>query len=245
MLLIRRILLLLPVLLFFGKADGQLNLPFHFLRLWHLPSRPRPFDPPAEPIPVSRWLLTFNPFGLLEPPAAFGIGAGYRLNTNTEIWSETSLIRSGIMPTYGSVNGIRQIVQVKRFTDRNPNVFFAFELRYKSFSYRDTNDFANPATHDTLTNVQFLSSHYFFAGGFQIGKRWLLSKDGRLTLEGTIGIGVKFKTINRLGPPAGYKYEDKGFSTDYNIRDAIETPGTEPYFPGSLRILYNFGKRLK
>lgn len=210
-----------------------------------MPLRPRPFDPSYGPVPVSRWSLTFNPFGLLEPPAAIGIGIGYRLNKNMEIWSETSLITNGLMVTYGPLTGIRQILQLKLFAPSNGNYFLAFELRYKSYSYRDTNDFANPATLDTLRNVQFQSSHYFFGGGFQVGKRCSLSKDGKLQLEATIGIGVKFKVINRLGPPDGYKYQGVGFSVDYNIRDAIETPGTAPYFPGSLRLIYNFGKRLK
>jgi hypothetical protein len=27
----------------------------------------------SQPLPVSRWIVSFNPYGLLEPPAAIGL----------------------------------------------------------------------------------------------------------------------------------------------------------------------------
>ena len=241
--LYRRILFLLPVLLFFGHAIGQ----------WWPPKPPFPFRHPGPPPalfrippdpPVRKWVLSFNPLGLLE--SAYGIGIGYHLNKNSEIWSETSLLRGQPYAGANPLTGFRQIVQYKRFIPSvNENFFLGFEMRYKYYSYRDTNDFANPGIPDTLRNVQFLSEHHIFGAALQVGRRFALSKEGRFQIETMIGFGVKDKFIDRRGPPAGYHYLDGGKSIDLSIRDLVEQSGTTIYLPGSVRLIYCFGKKFR
>jgi len=83
----------------------------------------------SKPQPVSRWILSLNPYGLLEPPAAIGLGVGYRLTERVELWSETSFITNGFFQTEGPVTGVRQILQTKYFVDRNLNFFVFLQLK--------------------------------------------------------------------------------------------------------------------
>jgi hypothetical protein len=271
--LTKRTLFFLPVFLFFGHANAQWwppriwhNIksapPFHRdLRDSLVAFKTRRMQEATGPhgrgglygyprdttltIPPRRWLLSFNPLGLLE--GAFGIGIGYRLNKHSELWSETSLL--GGRPYAGAtpMTGFRQIIQYKRWLPFGPddNFFLAFEARYKQYSYRDTNDFANPVTMNTLKNVHFLSDHYVFGAALQAGHRNLLLRSKTLAVEAILGIGYKYKIIDRRGPPAGYVYQDLGESIDLNIRDLVEQAGSTIYFPGSVRLIYFFGRKLK
>jgi hypothetical protein len=206
--------------------------------------RYHPAQPPLawKPVPIARWIVSVNPLGVLESPVAISAGIGYRLNNKVELWIETALLRNGLLYSTGPTTGFRQILQWKRFLNNIPNVFLAVELRYKSFSFDDSNYFYNPSTHDTLKNAGFLSSHYSYGAGVQIGSRYCLSKDGKLQMEWSIGFGIKNKRIDRKGIPPGYDYLPRRFSTDLSIADLLDTPGATPYLPGSLRIIYCLGK---
>jgi len=199
---------------------------------------------PPPPIPLYRWIVSFNPFGLLEPPMAIGAGIGYRFNKQFELWSETSLLKNGIAVTPGPVNGIRQIAQLKYFLEKNGVYFLAVEGRYKYYSYRDTGVFINTATHDTMQRVSYSHEHSVFGAGLQLGGRWSLSHNGRLQMELTIGLGIKWKQIIRKGAPADYTNIDYP-GPDISVRAISDDKNANFYFPGSLRIIYNFGKRLK
>jgi len=187
-----------------------------------------------------QWSISFNPYGLLEPPAATGAGIRYRLNEKFEIGAETSLLSNGLYNFGPSLTGIREIFQVKKFMGKNNLFFIAIDTRYKSLSYRDSKDLYNPVTHDTLLNAHFRAHQYFFGGGFQLGVRGNLSRSGRLQLEFTGGFGIKQKTIDRQG--IGKDYRNLHHSIDFNIWDQIQIPGPAVYFPGSLRLIYTFGK---
>lgn len=80
----------------------------------------------------TRWLLSFNPLGLLEPKGALGVGAGVKFNKYMELWSETSLLRTVIYAGDSSLTGVRQIVQIKYFPHGYPDFFVAAEVRYKT-----------------------------------------------------------------------------------------------------------------
>lgn len=200
---------------------------------------------------VRRWALTCNPFGMGEDPRAFGAGVGYYLNNRMEIWEETSFLQ-GWEETFpnGDLKGFRQIVRfsmaLPKWIYPDPHFLLAVELRYRTYSYRDTSDFDDPATGDKVVNVHFLSRHYIFGVAGQVGYRLSFTRDGRWSGELTVGLGVKDKRIVRQGAPRGYQWMGTGvWSTDLNIRDMVETPGGEPYVPGSLRIIYAFGRKVK
>jgi len=256
-----RILFFLPVFLFFGHVEAQWWPPFHRDRDSLVAFRTRRMQEATGPhgrgglyghsrdttlsIPPRRWLFSFNPFGLLE--GAFGIGIGYRLDKYSELWSETSLLRGRPYAGADPMTGFRQTIQYKRWLPFGPdeNFFLAFEARYKQYSYRDTNDFANPVIPDTLRNLHFLSDHYIFGVALQAGHRVQVLKSDRLAIEAILGIGYKYKIIDRRGPPAGWVYQDMGRSVDLNPRDLIEQAGSTIYFPGSVRLIYFFGRKLK
>jgi len=191
--------------------------------------------------PQRKWSLTLNPFGLLEPSMAIGIGIGYHPKANLEIWSESSLLRNVLFPSAGSTSGMRQILQFKRFINKNQRLFAAAEIRYIFFTFHSTELFGNTSLPDTI--LSNTSHHYVFGAGLQLGYRLSLTKDNRLMLELTGGLGVKDKIIRWKGVPAGYKYMNS--STDVNVWSLIETSGPSVYVPGSLRLVYTFGKKLK
>jgi hypothetical protein len=192
-------------------------------------------------VPVSRWILTFNPFGLMEPPAAVGLGIGYRLNEKIEFWSETSFLTNGLFRTDGPITGIREILQMKYFVNEDRNIFMAAEVRYKSFQFRDRDNFYNAATNDTLLNFSNFSRHYFFGAGLQVGWRTSISGNGRLQLELTAGLGYRVTHIDRQDIPPGYQYKQFAPAKDSPTGDMINDP-SPMYFPGSLRLIWTLGR---
>jgi hypothetical protein len=59
------------------------------------------------------------------------------------------------------------------------------------------------------------------------------------------GLGVRQYTDIRYGIPGGYEFIDRwnnmgpaGKHIEYNLKDGV-------YFPGSIRLIYLFGKRLR
>lgn len=245
--LIKRTLFFVSALLFFNQAMGQSGPPHPPLPSWlsWLPQHsfpPQPSRSSLEDLPASRWILTFNPLGIAEPEEAIGLGIGYRVNKKIEIGSETSLLRNIIYTYDNRLTGVRQVFQVKRFLPRN--FFLAAELRYKYYSFRDSTDFFDPVTQATLNHYGYLSRHLFFGAAAQYGRRYFISKDGKLQLELTIGFGLKDKLFDKVGVPGGYGY--LRHSTDFNLeRDVVEYRGVLPYFPCSVHFVYNLGKGLK
>jgi len=194
--------------------------------------------------PVNRWTLSFNPLGLIEPPMAVGLGVGYRLNPKVELWSETSFLTNNNFSTAGPLTGVRQILQAKYFIEKYRGFFVAAEVRYKSYQYRDNLDFVNPDTHDTLFNFSDFSRHYFWGLGVQVGWRKNLFAHGRFQLELTTGLGLRLGRVDRQDVPAGYEYKDLYPPKDLRLEDLNK--GFLPfYLPGSIRVIYLFGKRLR
>ena len=201
-----------------------------------------PGDRPVPP--VNRWILSFNPLSLMEPPMAIGLGVGYRLNPKVELWSETSFLTGSNFSSDGPLTGVRQILQMKYFIEKHRGFFVAGEVRYKSYQYRDKLNFVNQDTHDTLFNFSHFSRHYYWGIGFQVGWRRNLSANGRFQLELTTGLGLRLGKVDRQDVPPGYKYEDLYPPKDMRIEDLNK--GFLPYYlPGSIRLIYLFGKRLR
>ena len=175
---------------------------------------------------------------------AIGLGFGYRISGGYELWSETSILKKGLLAADGPVNGFRQILQVKEFVGQQKHVFFAQELRYKYYAFLDSGEFLNKTTSVRLSGVPNFQRHFVYGAGFQLGYRAAIGKSERLRLEFSAGIGIKNKVITRRGVPPGYVYNPIT-STDLNIRDEINTSGIAVYCPGSLRLIYTFGKTIR
>jgi hypothetical protein len=147
------------------------------------------------------------------------------------------------MKTDGPLTGIRQILQIKYFLDNNRNFFFAAEVRFKGFQYRDRDHFINADTHDTLMDYSNFSRHWFVGGGLQLGWRTNLSRNGRFQLELTAGLGLRTGRDIHYDAPAGYKF------LPYHKIDVpplgLGTEGNPVYLPGSMRVLYTFGKHIR
>jgi len=196
-------------------------------------------------VPAYRWAVTYNPLGLGEWPAAAGLGVSYRWNSHVELWSETSfLFGDRNYKTQGPLTGIKQILQGKYFPSKYGNFFFALELRYKSYQYRDADVFVNRALHDTLFGFSNFTRHYFWGAGLQMGLRCSLSKRGRFQLEVMGGLGIRKWTDVRHGVPSGYEFIDYQGPIDFNIH-YFEYQINQVYFPGSVRLIWLFGKRLR
>ena len=177
---------------------------------------------------------------------AVGAGVGYRVNANIELWSETSWLwkHGGLAePRGGTIDGLRQILQVKRFLGKGGNFFIAGEVRYKYFTYRRYDAFVDTASQTMVNKVLATSIHNVFGGALQLGWRGPLTRNGKLLLEITAGLGIKKKWISWPGIPKGYEVAD--LSVDINVWDEMlrsESPSL--YLPGSLRLIYTFGKGL-
>jgi hypothetical protein len=223
---------LLIMILFSLSSYGQ-HKPFHFVHRdtlsYHKP-----------PVPVTRWVLSFNSLGLMEPPAAIGLGIGYRPFKEIELWSETSFLTNGFYRTDGPLTGIRQICQLKFFPYEGSGVFVAGELRYKSFQYRNRNTFIDSTIHDTLSHFSNFQRHYFYGMALQLGWRGSLNKNSRWQLELTFGLGFRKGYVKREGVPAGYTYlNDK---IDFNFTGSNgEAPPV--YLPGSIRVVLLLGRQ--
>lgn len=198
-----------------------------------------------SPLSISRWTLSFNPLGLIEPPMAVGLGVGYRLSAQWELWSETSFLTNGVYTTDGPLTGIRQILQGKYFPGQQQHFFIAVEARYKSYQFRGKDDFINAAAHDTLRNYSNFSRHYFWGGGAQVGWRFNLGSGDHFQLETTVGLGFRSSSVIRQNVPRGYKYVSLVNPIDFNIPHSIDNGFGVAYLPGSVRLIYLFGKRLR
>ena len=197
----------------------------------------------SSPPPVTRWTVSLNPAGLLELPSAIGAGIGWRLNEKVELWSETSLLRNWVVPVGYSLTGIRQILQVKRFIDKRDVFFLAAEIRYKSYTFGDSTNFYNLLTRDTLINDHYHERIFFWGVGLQLGVRLPISKNGRLQLDMSAGLGIKEKTINKSVMDKDYR-DLLHQSIDINQWNIMQMPGSTLYVPASIRLVYSFGKKL-
>lgn len=205
----------------------------------YYPSRHHlPGDSPA----VRRWTLSLNPLGLLEAPTAIGIGIGYRVSPHWELWSETSLLARGYYTAVSQIRGFRETFQARWFPIPGKACFIGLDLRYKSYSFNSVSDFYNTQNNDTLLNRAYHEDHSFWAVGLTAGWRRKLTHNGRLQLEITAGIGFKYKTLH--WPGIGDDYRKQRKSIDLNVNDFLNSRGATAYVPGSIRLIWTFGKRI-
>ena len=195
--------------------------------------------------------LSFNPFGLIEPQMAAGLGFGSRFSLRSEYFGELSYLSKN--PIYHasihSFKGIRFIAQYRyHFLQRWKNLgfrskekiarlnpFVGFEFRLKRFEFSDKADFVNNSVNDTLWNFLYAARATSLGGAIVFGHSYEMSKNGKWKIELTAGIGVKQKEVKFVSPPSGYEVMDlRKFVLAPDSYESVSTP----YFPFTIRLRY-------
>jgi hypothetical protein len=200
--------------------------------------------------------FSFNPFGLIEPQVAIGIGYGNRFSERSEYFTELSYVGNNYI--YGdllsSLNGARLLLQYRyhllqqwkplfnlhlryREKKRREQPFVAAEFRLKFFDFSDRNTFINNATHDTLHNVPYAASVISIGGAIVFGSTYKISANGKWWLEATLGIGAKQKFVHFKTVPDNYTIP-KFYSKDFGFIPQIYEAVGMPYVPGTIRLRY-------
>lgn len=118
----------------------------------------------------ARWSLSLNPFGVLEPQSALGIGIGYQINPHWQIWLESSgLFQMYNKPAQSCLGGIREILVVKYYFGLRQSLFFAGEFRYKDVFYHDVANFVDNITYMPLDNYTYKVENIIFGGAGWFG----------------------------------------------------------------------------
>jgi Protein of unknown function (DUF3575) len=196
------------------------------------------------PILQKGWYLSFNPHSLLEPEeGAVGLGVGYRLSDQIEIWTELNYLYKGFLngpDFFNNMHGFRSSTSFKYYYSNKFGFFVGIELRIKKYSFDDKNTFINSQTHDTLINFSYRPDHTLIGGAVFWGKRFKLTANGKLELEGNIGIGVKQRNIDRKNVPAGYLVREYFYIDRISPIPDSDVEQTLPYFPAIFRFVYHF-----
>lgn len=186
--------------------------------------------------------LSVNPLAILEPQATYGLGLGYRFDQNMEIFTEYSILKPGLFTGEGkftNIKGYRSITQFKYTISSNEytksKTFIGMEYRLRKYTYEDQANFTNKSTGATIKEYNFINTttaHGF--GGF-IGKQWDLGEESRWCLEAFIGLGLRYKMIDRNSVPSNSFIVPvaAGFAETPNYVDNHTTL----YVPGGIRIM--------
>lgn len=187
--------------------------------------------------------LSLNPYSPLEPEqGAAGLGIGYRFNKRFELFTEMNYLYRGAFmedEKYWKLKGFRFIVSGKYFYQNKYGFFVGAEFRWKRYSFTDENTFVHEALADTLTDYKYQPRHSLLGGGVFWGKRFKLTPNGKWELEGHIGIGAKYRHIQRNGTPPGYEKIEYLAKDRINIIPDRDVDQMLPYVPGTIRIIYH------
>jgi hypothetical protein len=197
--------------------------------------------------------FSFNPFGLIEPQVAIGIGYGNRFTERSEYFTELSYAGNNYI--YGnllsSLHGARLIAQYRyhflqewkrivnlrsRARKVRTDPFMGVEFRMKGYHFSDRNSFANLTTSDTLKNVLYSANALSIGGAILFGRTIDIGANGNWKLELTMGIGAKQKFVTLKDHPAGYE-PLKNKRIDLGPPDTFEAVGM-PYVPCTIRLRY-------
>jgi hypothetical protein len=189
---------------------------------------------------AGHWSLSFNPLGLLELQMAFGVGIGYQVTTWWQIWVESSALGQFYQkPAQSCIGGFREIFATKFYFGPRQSLFAAAEFRWKQVYYHDVDDFENPTTGMVLRQYTYRLEDIVMGGALWFGARIRISDNHRWRLEPSIGLGVKGRTVERFGAPAGYVPKEGGLD---NLNPLSWSPrDSNPaliYFPATLRVVY-------
>jgi len=197
--------------------------------------------------------FSFNPFGLIEPQVAIGIGYGNHFTERSEYFTELSYVGNNYI--YGnllsSLHGARLITQYRyhflqqwkpilnlrlRIRKVKTDPFMGIEFRMKGYNFSDRNSFVNLTAHDTLKNVLYSANVFSIGGGILFGRTIDIGANGNWKLEITAGIGAKQKFVTLKDHPAGYE-PVKNQRIDLGPPSIFEAVGM-PYVPCTIRLRY-------
>lgn len=187
----------------------------------------------------NKWSLSFNPFGLLEPQLAFGVGVGYQATNCVQIWLESSALGQFYQkPAQSCIGGVREILALKFYLGPRQSLFLASEFRWRQVYYHDVANFSDPVTMGDMKNYTYTLEDIIFGGAVWFGGRVRITNNHRLRLEPSIGLGFKSRTVVWHGVPAGYGYEHAdGDINPFSTSPRVSTPLTF-YLPATLRLVY-------
>ena len=204
----------------------------------------------------SQKYLTFNPFAIFEPQATIGVGFANHFSETGEYYAELSYLTKTPFYEYKSKNlsGYKLVAQyryhfmhqqksrmnktiINKERQSKYRPFIGFEIRLKSFKFSGINRFYNKTVLDTITGYDYTAKATVFGGAVVFGSTYKISKNGKLNLEATIGLGGRMKFIKYLNLPNGYAVlrQEKGFGlAPPQIDEAVGLP----YLPIAIKIRY-------
>jgi|GEM_PF-5590221 len=186
--------------------------------------------------------LSLNPLSALEPQAAYGLAVGYAFNEQIDVSTEYSRLTKPSWTDEGkftNVKGFRSVTTMKFTTSTNEwkrtRSFVAAELRVRQFSYDDTQDYTNMATHATISDYTTKNNTKVIGLAALIGKQKEIGYSGKWVMEFTAGVGVRHTTVNRSNTPenAVIVPVEAGFGEMPNYKNEQ----TSLYFPLAIRVI--------
>lgn len=186
----------------------------------------------------AHWSLSFNPFSWLELQGALGLGIGYNITRDLQVWVESSgLFQFYQKPAQSCLGGIREILAVKYYFGPRRSLFCAGEFRYKNVYFHDVNNFY---TSDSVkvNNFTYKIQDIIFGGAVWFGGQIRISNNHRWRLEPSIGWGIKGRTVVWHDVPAGYTYQKPVHPANL-FANPVRTPERATlYFPATVRFVY-------
>jgi len=182
--------------------------------------------------------LSLNPYSIIEPEqGAIGLGIGYRFNKRIELHLQTDYLYRGILADgLHDLHGYRAIFSGKYFYQNKYGFFVGAEFRLKRYSFVDNTTIFNPQLQDTINNFQYNPQHTITGDAVFWGKRFKLTPNGKFELEGHVGVGGKYRNINRKNLPPGYS------KLEYMVKDMSPIPSNDreigvPYIAGAVKLI--------
>ncbi len=187
------------------------------------------------------WYLNINPFTLVEPiSSGIGLGMSYRFKDRYEVSNEINYLietltrKKDELPN--QLKGVRIVSSFKYYI--NNNKFLGIENRIKNYTFNDVDNFYNEVTKDSLFNYSHKAQHHIFGFALLYGQRFALSKNGKLQLECTSGIGGRKRNIKRIGVPIGYEYKKFIIPKEPSFYENFEESNFVIYMPFSIKLYY-------
>lgn len=226
------------------------------LSLWCLCASAERYHHDSLPNYQTEKYFSFNPLALAEPQMAVGAGYGFRWTKRSELFTELSLLSDN--PFYKNFDnnlfGFRAITQYRYHFLRpwvqygwfgrgiqSDGSFLSFEARVKNYWFSGTESFINQQTNDTLSLHPYRANATVLGGAILLGDVYDLSRNGKLRLEMSAGIGVKQKMVRMKNLPAGFQLWDKGVR-EWSFVPRIYDPYGFFYLPFAVRLQYKISK---
>jgi hypothetical protein len=195
---------------------------------------------PYQKSDSSKWSLSLNPFSVLEPQGAAGLGVGYRVDQHWQVWLESAaLFQLYPRAAQSCLGGIREILAVKYYFGYRQCLFFAGEFRYKDVFYHDVANFNDNVNMMPVYGYTYKLENIVFGGAAWFGGQIRLSNDHRWRLEPSIGLGIKGRTVVWHGVPAGFTYQKQvGIYEWIDPNPARTSTPADIYLPATVRLVY-------